>query len=68
MQQKSYLLDLDISAGTYSLFSGDNFFEWDGVEALKRNIPPEIISAAIYTLLESLKEHTLEGHEKATAE
>ena len=69
MQYKNYLISLNPVTNTFEVF-GTNYVFFDplDIEKLANNIPEEVISAAIYQLLESLKDHTPEGHEKATAE
>jgi hypothetical protein len=67
---KSYLIEYHENRGGYCIFSVDNlYFSLDSnYQLVAKDIPPEVISAAIYQLLESLKDHTPAGHEKATGE
>jgi hypothetical protein len=53
--------------GTYRIQTQDDFSYYN-MDELVDHVPSEIISAAIYQLLESLKDHTPAGHEKATGE
>lgn len=67
MHHRNYLIRYDPIDGDYYIIACDYLFvsEAGNMETLAYDIDPEIISAAIYRLLEDLKEKTIDGRNRA---